>query len=172
MTFTSRTTRIGAVILAVALICSIVLTGCSQQLAQSATNEEESGPTSRSFMAAMNEAADDLKEKMAAFTDAVAREDMVSMRVQSDAAFAVIDQMAAIEAPEELTELRQRYVDGCTQLKDVLTGYLDLYQEVDSSTYYDPFDYDAYPDRIAELQGRYDAAVQALEDADKAATEM
>lgn len=162
---------------ALAPLCAMVLicfaaTGCSQQMVQQSATEEETGPTSRTFMAQMNEAADTLQEKMDAFTDAASRQDLVSMKVQADAAAAVIDQMSAIEAPDELTDLRQKYVDGCTQLKDVLAGYLDLYTEIDSSTTRNPFDYDEYPDRLAQLQSQYDAAVQALKDADTSATEM
>lgn len=164
--------RAAVAFIAAAFACSLALTGCSQQLAQQSSAEEESGPTSRSFMADMNEAADDLSEKMQAFTDAVAREDLVSMKVQADAAFAVIDQMGQIEAPDEVSDLKQRYVDGCTQLKEALSGYIDLYSEIDAATTRNPFDYDGYADRLAQIQSQYDAGVQALEDADKAATEM
>lgn len=153
------------------LVC-FVATGCSQQLGQQAETEEETGPTSRTFMAQMNESADALQGTMDAFTDATSRQDLVSMKMQADAAAALIEQMGSIEAPDELTDLRQKYVDGCTQLKDVLAGYLDLYTEIDSSTTRNPFDYDSYSDRLAQLQSQYDAAVQALEDADKSATEM
>lgn len=172
MLISTRIKRAAAAFMAAAFACSLMLTGCTQPLASQSSEQEETGPTSRSFMAQMNEASDDLSEKMASFSDAVSREDLVSMKLQADAAYAVVDQMAAIEVPEELADLKQRYVDGCTQLKDVLSGYVDLYSEIEASTTRNPFDYDDYPDRIAALQASYDAAVQALEDADKSATEM
>lgn len=172
MPIAHRIQRFLAAALTAAFTCCFVLTGCSQQLVPQPEAEEEAAPTSRTFMAQMNETADTLQEKMVAFTDAVARQDLVSMRVQADAAYAIIDEMSAIEAPDELKELQQKYVDGCTQLKDTLNGYMDLYTEIDSSTTRNPFDYDEYPDRMAQLQSQYDAAVQALQDADQSATEM
>ncbi len=171
MSFANTIKRILPIAALGALICCAALAGCAQPAASSSA-EEEAGPTSRSYMADMNQAVDDLKEKMASFTDAVAREDAVSMRVQADSAFAVVDQISEIEAPEELGELKQKYVDACYQLKDALNGYLALYTEIDTATTRNPFAYDTYADRIAALQEQYDAAVQALEDADKSATEM
>ena len=172
MLISTRIKRAAAAFVAAAFACSLMLTGCTQPLGQASTEQEEAGPTSRSFMAQMNETSNLLSEKMASFADAVSREELVSMKLQADAAFGVISQMEAIEAPEELADLKQQYVNGCTQLKDVLSGYLDLYSEIEASTTRNPFDYDGYPDRIAGLQASYDAAVQALESADKSAAEM
>lgn len=161
--------------LAAVLLCLVscfALAGCSQQFLPESAAEEEEGPTSRTFMAQMNDASEQLQEKMATFTDAVAREDLVSMRVSIDATQGTIDEMSGLEAPEELKELQQKYVDGCTQLKDVLQGYLDLYSEIEASTVRNPFDYDGYPERLAQLQASYDEAVQALQDADESASQM
>lgn len=168
-----RILRTFAAALAAAFVCCFVLAGCSQQIFPAQQQaEEEAGPTSRSFMADMNTAADSLQEKMASFADAVARQDLVSMRVQADAAYALIDEMAALEAPDELKDLQQQYVDGCNQLKDALNGFMDLYAEIDASTTRNPFDYSSYAERISALQLQYDAAVQALQAADQSATEM
>lgn len=165
--------RIAVALFAAALACSLLLTGCSQQLGLSSSSEqEESGPTSRSFMTQMNQAADGLAEKMASFSEAVARQDLVSMKVQVDAIGSAISQMSSIEAPEELADLRQKYVDACTQLDGALSSYLGLYMEIDSATTRYPFDYDTYADRIAQVQSQYDAAVQALKNADESASEM
>lgn len=168
-----RFARMLAAALAAAFVCNFALTGCSQSMFPAEpASEEDAGPTSRSFMASMNEAADTLQEKMGAFTDAVARQDLVSMRVQADAAYAIIDDMAAIEAPDELKDLQQKYIDGCGELKNALNGFMELYTEIDSATTRNPFDYSTYADRMAQLQGQYDAAVQALQEADQSATEM
>ncbi len=172
MPFSREIKRTIALVLTAALACCMILGGCSQQMGAQSSEQEESGPTSRSYMADMNEASDALKEKMASFSDAVAREDLVSMRVQADGITSVIDQMSQMEAPDELSDLKQKYVDACTQLKDALIAYIDLYAEIDSSTVRNPFDYDGYADRIGAIQAQYDAAVQALQDADKSATEM
>ena len=65
------------VALGVALAGCLTLTGCGQPLEQQSSAEEEA-VTSRSFMANVNEACVQLNEKMTSFTDAVAREDLVS----------------------------------------------------------------------------------------------
>lgn len=160
------------VILAAALSACFMLTGCAPSQSMQAVNQEAAGPTSQSFMSDMNAVSADLQEKMDGFADAVSREDLVSMQMQADAAYAVIDQMAAIEAPEELNDLKQRYVDACGQLKEALTQYVTLYQEIKTATTRNPFDYDSYADRIAQVQDTYNAGVQALQDADQAASEM
>lgn len=94
------------------------------------------------------------------------------MQTQADAAFAVISQISELECPEELNDLKQSYVDGCTQLKDALSAYLQLFMEIDAATDAHPFNYDGYADRVAQIQQTYDEAVQKLQDADNAATEM
>lgn len=150
----------------------LALAGCTQPLDAQSSSQAEEAPTSRSFMANVNEASAELSDRMSAFTDAVSREDLVSMQTQADAAFAIIDQISQLECPEELNDLKQRYVDGCTQLKDSLNAYLQLYLEMDTASAREPFDYGSYADRIAQVQQTYDDAVQTLQDADSAATEM
>ncbi len=166
------TKRILAAVFAAALMGCLMLTGCAQTQSQQPANQEEAGPTSQSFMSDMNMASAKLQEKMDGFADAVSREDLVSMQMQADAAYGAIDDMAAVEAPEELSDLKQRYVDACGQLKEALSQYVALYQEIKTATTRAPFDYSTYADRIAQVQTAYDAGLQALKDADQAASEM
>ncbi len=84
----------------------------------------------------------------------------------------MINRISEIEAPEELGELKQKYVDGANQLKDAMSSYIDLYTEIDTATTRDPFDYDTYNDRISQIQAAYDAGIQTIKDADQSATEM
>ena len=101
MLISTRIKRAAAAFVAAAFACSLMLTGCTQPLGQASTEQEEAGPTSRSFMAQMNETSNLLSEKMASFADAVSREDLVSMNHHADAAIGVKRHMEAIEAPEE-----------------------------------------------------------------------
>ncbi|MCI9130171.1 MAG: hypothetical protein HFJ65_07710 [Eggerthellaceae bacterium] len=170
MPFANIMKRTSYIAAAALLALALGLVGCANQQAQEPAEEEQT--TSRSFMADMNQAAADLSEKMTAFTDAVAREDLVSMQTQADSAYAVINRISEIEAPEELGELKQKYVDGANQLKDAMSSYIDLYTEIDTATTRDPFDYDTYNDRISQIQAAYDAGIQTIKDADQSATEM
>ncbi len=171
MSFARTIKPVILVALGAALAGCLALTGCGQPLEQQSSAEEEA-VTSRSFMANVNEACVQLNEKMTSFTDAVAREDLVSMQTQADSAFAIIDQISELECPEELNDLKQSYVDGCTQLKDALSAYLQLFMEIDAASNGGTFNYDGYADRVAQIQQTYDEAVQKLKDADNAATEM
>lgn len=161
----------------VALLCVAVLAcgmvGCMSP--QNATNqqEEENKPlTSSQYMAEVNQKVEVLSERLAAFNEAVSRQDPITMRTQADNAFAVLDEIAAIEQPEELNDLKAEYVKGSDQLKDALNGYVTLYTEIANATDDQPFDYSTYPDRIQQIQEQYDEGIKTLEAADKTATEL
>lgn len=98
------------------------------------------------------------------------------MRTQADNAFSTLDKLAAIEAPEDIKDLRDQYIKGCDQLKDALNAYIDLYsemtaakEEAESSRYNDPFNASDYSGRIEQIQEQYNEGIQTLEDADNSA---
>lgn len=168
---------IGSARAAIAFLCvialSLTLTGCATPQAQQQEGEDAEKPlTSSEYMAQVNLSVDKLNERLESFVDAVSREDTVTMRIQADSAFAVLDEMAAIEAPEELKDLRTDYINGCDKLKDALSSYVELYTEISTAQTGNTFDYSTYADRIKEVQDKYNEGVQDLEDADKQATEL
>ena len=115
---------------------------------------------------------DDLETSLASFTDAVSRNDVVGMQTQAENALSKLDSLDSIEAPEELSEVQQSYQDGTAQLREALSSYVALYTEISSATDAQPFDWSTYDARLAEIQEKYDAGIDALEAGDKAAAEV
>ena len=160
-------------VLAVACVGALMvcgLAGCSQQ----SSAETEQQAANRAYMSSVNQKIEELAERLTSFEDAVAREDVVTMRTQADNACAVIDERSAIEGPEGqgLEEVQQGYVDGCTTLRDALNAYIDLYTEIESATAEHPFDYATYDDRLAAIQAQYDEGVSKLKAADEKAASL
>lgn len=163
-------------ILAIAAIIALVLSGCMAPPAASNTEDGDKPLTSSEYMAQVNQTVKELDERLQSFNEAVSRQDPITMRTQADSAFAVLDKLAAIEAPEDIKDLRDQYVKGCDQLKEALNSYIDLYSEVSaekakasSSRYYDGFDASEYADRLGQIQAQYDEGIKTLEDADSSA---
>lgn len=165
------------IVLAAIVVCtlslSFVLAGCTTTQAANNAEGEDKSMTSSEYMAEVNQTVEELSERLQSFNEAVSRQDPITMRTQADNAFAVLDKLAAIEAPDDVKDLRDQYVKGCDQLKDALNSYIDLYSEMsaakakaESSRYNDPFDASEYADRIEEIQNQYNEGIQTLEDAD------
>lgn len=157
--------RIAAVALAGALSLT-ALAGCMQQT--TAVSEEQEA--NRAYMTQVNQKMDALADKLDSFSDAVSRNDLVSMRTQADQAFKLIDEVSGIEAPEVLAEVKTGYVEGCTALEDALSSYIDLYTEAETAD--GTFDASAYDERLASIQKLYDEGVAKLEEADAKASEL
>lgn len=154
-----------------ALMCAGVLmgaalVGCMQQV--STASDEQTA--ARQYMAQVNQQLDTLAEKLDGFNDAVSRNDVVSMRTQADAAFKVIDEIAAIEAPEAAAAVGADYVEGCMLLESALSDYIDLYTELESSG--SAVDRSSYESRLAAIQAQYDEGIAKLEAADAAAPDL
>ncbi len=155
--------------LSFALVFALFMFGCA---VPQASDGQTTADSSRQYMADVNQAVEKLSDQLNGFQDAVSREDAVTMRTQADNAFQTLDELAAIEAPAELDELKKSYVKGADQLKDALNDYIDLYTEIAAATDAHPFDYATYDERLKKIQEAYDEGVKTLEDADKSATEL
>lgn len=172
---------IKTIITTVAAICAlamvVLLAGCTAPMgAQSEQDGEDKPITNSEYMAEVNQVIEELSERLQSFNDAVSRQDPITMRTQADNAFATLDKLAAIEAPEDIKDLREQYIKGCDQLKDALNSYIDLYSEMSaakaeaaSSRYNDPFDPSRYSEQIEQIQVAYDEGIKTLEDADSSA---
>lgn len=93
------------------------------------------------------------------------------MQAKAEEAYSVLDEMASIEAPESLDDLKAKYSDAATQLKDALSDYISLYTEVFDSGQPSSSESSAYAERVESIQKQYDGALNALEEADKMAAE-
>lgn len=168
MAFSMSTTKAKAVGAVVAATLAVgALAGCTGQTAGS-----EQQDVNRQYLSQVNQVMDDLETSLASFTDAVSRNDVVGMQTQAENALSKLDSLDSIEAPEELSEVQQSYQDGTAQLREALSSYVALYTEISSATDAQPFDWSTYDARLAEIQEKYDAGIDALEAGDKAAAEV
>ena len=112
-------------------------------------------------MSQVNQAVSDLDSRLDGFVDAVSRGDVVSMRTQVASALKDVDTLTSLEAPDEVADVKAKYDEGCTALKEALNSYVDLYTSGAEVT----------QEALADIQARYDAGVAALTEADKLASE-
>lgn len=161
------TRTIGKRICACMLVCALgAMVGCSQQMA---TPQEPAPVTPTEYMASVNSASEELRDKLAEFAQAVATGDTFAMQTTSDEARAVIDKMNELEAPEELSEVKAGYEQATASLEAALADYTALYNELVDAQAGAPFDYGAYAGRIEQIQKQYDDGLNALEEADEKA---
>ena len=156
--------RVAGIALAFAL--SVVLL-CACSAGQDETQEAQEA--NQAYMSQVNELMDSLDSGLDGFVDAVSRGDVVAMRTQAEGAFAAIDALSELEAPEALSDIQESYIAGATELDGALTAYIDLYTEIDSATEANPFDWGTYDQRIDAIKAQYDNGVSLLKAGDGAA---
>lgn len=163
-----RTYLVKTLIIALSGVLAVaVLGGCMAPNTTASTQQAEN----RQYMSQVNRVMEDLTARLDGFNQAVSSNDAVGMKTQAENAFKAIDDLAALEAPEELKDIQSAYVDGCNDLKDALTKYIDLFTEIENATEEDPFDYSTYDSRLKEIKDAYDSGLAHLEDGDNKAGE-
>lgn len=166
MAFSNSKTVTKAIALCMAVaLGSVALFGCSA--AGSGTSQQQNG--NRQYMSQVNQVMDDLEIALANFNDAVSRDDVVGMQTQSDNALSTLDDLAGIEAPEDLADVKSGYEQGSDLLRTALNDYVALYTEIASATDDQPFDWSSYDARLAEIQKNYDEGIAKLKEADELA---
>ena len=148
-------------LVAMAALCVGLIAGC----AAPASNVDSAQQENRTYMSKINALMEELGTDLESFVDAVSRNDLVNMRTQADNAFKVLDDLEALEAPDSLSDVRQGYVDGTGKLRDALKSYIDLYTDIESSS----FDQSTYERRLSDVQSLYDEGVDLLKKADETA---
>lgn len=156
--------KVAAAFAALALALTM-LAGCAA--AGSSATTEQSG--NRQYMSQVNQVMDDLQTQLASFTDAVSRDDVVGMQTQADNALATLDDLESIEAPDDLSDVHQSYLDGASSLRDALTSYVALYTEISSATDAALFDWTTYEGRLADIQQSYDDGIEKMQEGDELA---
>ena len=145
------------------------LAGCSSPSSMELENQPV---TASQYMVNLNDTTGRLSEKLTEFSQSVGSGKISAMQTKAQEAYAILDEMSALEAPEDVTDIKNAYDDAATQLKGALNDYMALYTEIYDSSETSGFDYSTYSQRIEDIQKQYDGAIGALEDADKKATEM
>lgn len=166
MAFSNGKTIAKAIAVCVAAaLGTAVLFGCSA--AGTSTSQQQNG--NRQYMSQVNQVMDDLEIALANFNDAVSRDDVVGMQTQSNNALSTLDDLAGIEAPEDLADVKNGYEQGSDLLRTALNDYVALYTEIASATDAQPFDWSSYDARLAEIQKNYDEGIAKLKEADELA---
>ena len=148
----------------VAALAACLMTGCFG--GPTATMNEEQ-QANRAYMSQVNQTMEELDSSLDGFVDAVSRGDVVNMRSQADNAYKTLDKLESIEAPDDMADIQENYVEGTSKLREALDGYIELYTDASNSG----FDWSEYDKRIAEIQGLYNDGVAALEAGDEAAAQ-
>ena len=159
---------IGVLTIVLMLICALAVVGCTSPSSStdSSTNTEENTPTMSQYMVNLNVSASKLQTALSEFADAVNSNDTYMMSLKADEAYAVMDQMDAIECPPEMDDVKAKYKEATSELKNALADYLALYIDLDSAQSSDQFNYNDYNSRLEEVQKHYDEGLNLLEEAD------
>ena len=153
--------RIACLLCVAALSCGLLF-GCAGGASNAANQAQQAN---RAYMSQVNQLMDELGDRLDSFVDAVSRGDIVNMRTQADNAYKTLDKLAALEAPEALTDVQGYYTDGTKKMRDALDAYINLYTELEAGS----FDQSTYSKRIADVQKLYDEGVETLKKGDEAA---
>lgn len=161
--------RLFVMCVACLFVCAaLALTGCSTAQQDSQATEQQTA--NRQYMTQVNQKVETLASELDRFSDAVSRDDLVSMRKQADNASAIIDELSSLDVPDDMADIQKSYVDGCASLEEALASYIDLYSDIENATDAQPFDYSTYSERLQAIQSQYDDGISKLKAGDEAAT--
>jgi len=153
----------------IALVMALTLASC---MGFSDNSEEDQQTASRQYMSQINQILDDLNAELGSFGEAVAQDDVVTMRKLSENARTSIEAMEKLTPPEDLQSTHEGYIKGCQKLQEALSDYISLYTEVEKATEEKPFDFDSYDDRIKTIQDKYNEGIKTLEETDAEVSEL
>lgn len=142
-----------------------MLAACSMGPAASSASKSPE-QLNRAYMSQVNESMAKLQDSLGQFTDAVSRGDVVSMRTEADNAYKVLDGLEAIEAPEDMADIREQYLKGTKAMREALDSYIELYTEASAAG--GSYSWADHETRVKKVQSLYDDAVKQLKAADEA----
>jgi len=148
----------------------VLLSSCTGQSSSNGLTDDQIA--NRTYMTQVSQTMDTLKSDLAAFSQAVADDDIVSMNAQADNANRTIANLAALTPPDALKDVHSEYVSGCEELRNALSAYLDLYNAINAATDEEPFDYSTYEKRLSDIEDLYNSGISHLEKADQEAKDM
>lgn len=137
------------------------LVGCGQKNA-----EADAAAANRAYMSQLNTSMDDLNTKLGKFNEAVAQNDMITMRTVAKKVLADVEAIEAIEAPKDLKDLAAKYTEGLDGLGGALTAYVEIVADVEAGKTA------GIQQRIDAAQKAYNTGIAALQEADAAAAKL
>lgn len=154
--------------LCVTLTCVVAVPGCTTSQTTSETSQAQS--ENRQYMSRVNQISQDIEESLADFEAAIAAGDVAAMRTAMNAASRSVDELASIDAPDALADIKEGYVEGSSELREALADYVQLYTEVEASE--GGIDEASYQERLTDIQDRYSEALEKISDADELAASL
>lgn len=146
-----------------------VLAGCSSSGSSAASSSSsDSASANRSYMSSANTIIGQLQDNLTDFSDAVAKDDLVTMQATAKTAGENIDAFKKLTPPDQLKSVHEQYTKGCDQLKQALDDYISLYADRKKSNISDS----EFSSRLSTIQSEYDAGIAALQEGDKQATAL
>ena len=85
---------------------------------------EEQPVTASQYMVNLNDKTVVLDDKLQEFVDAVNEGRISAMQTKAQEAFVILDEMANLEAPDDIADLKSQYNDASNQLKTALNDYM------------------------------------------------
>ena len=154
----------------VSVLVAATLCGCSGQMTQ-LTEEQAQQKENCAFMSQIHIAADGLADCMEDFSAALDAQDVEAMQLALESAQAQIEQLQALEAPQVLAGMQDKYVQGAQQLESALEDYVAFYlAEADEEEGVSAGTVSNL--RLAAIQQSYAAGMKLLQDADKLAASL
>lgn len=145
-----------------------VLAGCSSNGAASPSSSSDSASANREYMSNANTIIGQLQDNLNDFSDAVANDDLVSMKTAAKKASKSIDDFKKLQPTDTLKSVHQEYTKGCDELKEALDEYIDLYSDQKKSKLSSA----EYKSRLKKIQDKYDSGINHLKEGDKQATSL
>lgn len=152
--------------IALCMTCVTLLVGCSSNAGQS----DDPQTQNRQYMASVSQIMDDINNQMTDFSAAIKDGEVISLSSQLNSVSNSVESLKSLTVPDAMKDIQSSYVSGAEELQTALDDYVKLYQDVKAPAS-GSFDYSTYSSRLAEVQQHYTAGVEALQAADKKASE-
>lgn len=159
-------------IVIVAALCFAIagaLAGCgSETVSGSSSSSSDSASANRSYMSSANTIIEELQDNLNDFSDAVAEDDLVSMKAAMKKADKSIAKFEKLQPPDDLKSVHEEYTKGCDELKEALSEYVDLYSDQQKSKLSDS----EYSKRLKSIQKKYNSGIKHLKAGDEKVTSL
>ena len=145
-----------------------VLAGCGSNGTTVSSSSSDSASANREYMSNANTIIGQLQDNLNDFSDAVANDDLVSMKAAAKKASSSIDDFEKLQPTDTLKSVHQEYTKGCDELKGALDDYIDLYSDQKKSK----LSTSEYKSRLKKIQDKYNSGIAHLKKGDEQATSL
>ena len=150
-----------------AVALAMTLTACSSDSLASMmggnSEQAKAQAANRAYMSSVNQCIDTLNERLDSFEEAVSNGDVVSLKTKAAKAGEVVAQLEAITAPDDLSDVHAAYVEGCKNLDEALSAYVELYSQAKKGKT------DSFEAKLKAIQHKYDQGIAKIKEGDDAA---